>query len=50
MWRLFREYLTYIRQERKWWLVPLAALLLLLGGILVLGSTTGLGWAIYPFM
>lgn len=50
MWQLLKEYLSYLGQERKWWLIPLVIVLLLLGAVLIFGSSTGLGWAIYPFM
>jgi hypothetical protein len=50
MWRLFTEYFQYLRRERKWWLTPLIATLVLLGTLLIVASSSGLGWAIYPFM
>jgi hypothetical protein len=50
MWQLIKEYFQYVSGEKKWWLIPLVALLLLIGVVLVFGTTTGLGWAIYPFM
>lgn len=50
MWRLLAEFLQYLRREKKWWLIPLVILLVGLGALLIFGSTTGLGWAIYPFM
>jgi hypothetical protein len=48
--RLLAEFLEHLRQERKWWLLPLVVVLVSLGFLLVLGSSSGLGWAIYPFM
>ena len=36
MWQLFKEFLLFLRQEKKWWLVPLVVLLLLIGAGLVL--------------
>lgn len=50
MWRLLKEFLTYLGQEKKWWLVPLVAILILMGALFVFASSSGLGWAIYPFM
>lgn len=50
MWRVLVELLEYLRQERKWWLIPIVLLLVGLGALLIFGSSSGLGWAIYPFM
>jgi len=50
MWRVLLELLEYLRQERKWWLIPIVVLLVALGSLLIFGSSSGLGWAIYPFM
>lgn len=50
MWLLLKEFVFYLRQEQKWWLLPLVGLLLLLGAVLIFGSSTGVGWAIYPFL
>ena len=49
MWRLFKEFLLFARQEKKWWLIPLIVLLLVLGGILIFASSSGIAWALYPF-
>ena len=48
--RLLSELFDHLRQERKWWLIPLVVVLVSLGFLLVFGSSSGLGWAIYPFM
>ena len=50
MWQLVKEFVRYIRQEKKWWLVPLVVVLLALGALLIFGSSSGLAWALYPFM
>jgi hypothetical protein len=49
MWSLFKEFLKFARQEKKWWLVPLVVFLLLLGAILVFTAGSGIAWALYPF-
>ena len=36
---ILREYFDYLRCRKKWWLAPVILLLLLVGLILVLGST-----------
>jgi len=48
--RLLKEFLHYLWQEKKWWLIPLVVMLLALGAFLVFGASSGVGWAIYPFM
>jgi len=50
MWDLCKEFLQFLRQEKKWWLVPLVLILLALAALLVFGSSSGIAWAIYPFM
>ncbi len=50
MWGLIKEYIQYLRREKKWWLLPLVILLVVFGAILTFASASGLGWAIYPFM
>jgi len=50
MWRLFKEFLEFCRQEKKWWLIPLIVLLLVLGVILIFTGSSGIAWALYPFM
>ena len=50
MWSLIRDFLAFLRQEKKWWLVPLVCLLLLLAAIIVFGSSAALAPFMYPFM
>lgn len=42
---MFGEVWCFLRENRKWWLLPLIAVLVLVGGLLVLSST-----AIAPFI
>ena len=44
---LARELLDWLRHNRKWWLAPLLIVLLIVGVLVVLGSTV-LGPFIYP--
>ena len=44
---LFREFLAFLRHNKKWWLVPILVVLLLVGVLVVLGGTA-LGPFIYP--
>lgn len=50
MWSLLKEFLKFSRQEKKWWLIPLIILLLLLGVILTFTASSGISWALYPFL
>jgi hypothetical protein len=50
MWSLFKEFLSFARQEKKWWLIPLVMLLLLLGLVIVFTASSGIVWALYPFL
>jgi hypothetical protein len=50
MWALFKEFLKFCKQEKKWWLIPLVVLLLVLGAILLFAGSSGIAWALYPFM
>jgi uncharacterized protein DUF5989 len=36
---LFKDFWDFLRQNRKWWLLPILICLLLLGVLIVLGST-----------
>ncbi len=44
--RIVAEYLGFLRQNRKWWLAPVALTLLALGAIIVLTQ----GSALAPFI
>jgi hypothetical protein len=43
---LLKEFFLFLKQEKKWWLVPLLAVLLALGTLLVLAQ----GSSIAPFI
>jgi hypothetical protein len=44
--RIIGQYFQFLRQQRKWWIVPIALLLLLLGLLIVLTQ----GSALAPFI
>lgn len=46
---LVREFVLFLKQEKKWWLIPLAVLLLAVGAILVFAGNSVLAPFIYPF-
>jgi hypothetical protein len=50
MWSLLKEFFKFARQEKKWWLIPLIVVLLLLGAMLIFTASSGIAWALYPFL
>jgi len=50
MWQLFKEFLSFLKQEKKWWLIPLVILLLGLAAIIVFSGGSVLAPLMYPFM
>jgi hypothetical protein len=48
MWSLLKEFLRFCKQEKKWLLIPLIVILLLLGAILIFTASSGISWALYP--
>ena len=41
------DLLVFLWQAKMWWMIPVVAVLLLLGLLIVFGSTTGVGPFIY---
>lgn len=37
---LLQEYWEFLRDNKKWWLIPIIVALLLVGVLIILGSTT----------
>jgi hypothetical protein len=50
MWQALKEFLLFLRQEKKWWLVPLVLVLVLVGLVIVFSSSSALAPFMYPFM
>jgi hypothetical protein len=48
MWQVFKEFLLFLRQEKKWWLIPFVLVLLLLGIFLVFSASSPLAPFLYP--
>ena len=48
MWSLLKDFLKFANREKKWWLIPLIVMLLLLGVILIFTASSGISWALYP--
>lgn len=45
---LIKEFFLFIKQEKKWWLVPLLFVLLIVGAMLVFASTSAIAPFLYP--
>ena len=45
---LIAEFFQFLRQEKKWWLIPLVAVLLALGAILIVAGNPVIAPLIYP--
>jgi hypothetical protein len=45
---LLRDFMGFILHEKKWWMIPLILVLLVVGALIFLGSSTPLGPLIYP--
>ena len=50
MWQLLKEFMIFLRQEKKWWLVPLVVVLLGIGAVIVFTSSSILAPFLYPFL
>lgn len=46
---LLREFVDFLRHNKKWWLAPIIIVLLLLGVIVILGGTAAAPF-IYPLL
>jgi hydrogenase/urease accessory protein HupE len=46
MWSLVKELFAYMSARKKWWLMPIMFVLVMVGGILVLAQ----GTAVAPFI
>ena len=45
---LAKEFFLFIKHEKKWWLVPLIAVMLLVGAIVVLAGSSPFAPFLYP--
>ena len=46
---ILREFVDFLRHNKKWWLAPIILMLLLLGVIVILGGTAAAPF-IYPLL
>ena len=45
---LARDFLLFIKHEKKWWLIPLVAVLLIVGALVVFAGSSPLAPFLYP--
>lgn len=45
---LVKEFMLFIKHEKKWWLVPLILVLLLVGALMIFASSSPLAPFLYP--
>ena len=50
MWQLTKEFLLFLKQEKKWWLIPLVVVLLILGALIAFTGGSVLAPLMYPFL
>jgi hypothetical protein len=48
MWEIVKEFLTFLRKEKKWWIMPVVFFLLLLGLFLLFSASSPLAPFLYP--
>lgn len=49
MQKVVSEFASYVWEGRKFWLIPILAALLMVGGLMVVSSSSPLSPFIYPF-
>ncbi len=47
---LAKEFLLFIKQEKKWWLLPFIFVLLIVGALIVFAGSSPLAPFIYPLL
>ncbi|UCE58135.1 MAG: hypothetical protein JSU63_11885 [Phycisphaerales bacterium] len=45
---LVKEFFLFIKHEKKWWLIPLVAVLLVVGALVLFASSSPLAPFLYP--
>lgn len=44
---LFKEFLAFVKHEKKWWMIPLMVVLLAIGALIIFAAKSGLGPFVY---
>ena len=45
---LIKEFFLFIRHEKKWWLIPLVAVLLIVGALVLFAGSSPVAPFLYP--
>lgn len=45
---LVREFILFVKHEKKWWMIPLITILLIVGFLIVFASSSPLAPFLYP--
>ena len=45
---IIKEFFLFVKQEKKWWLIPLVTVLLLVGALIIFAGSSPLAPFIYP--
>jgi hypothetical protein len=45
---LVREFFAFIKHEKKWWMIPLVAVLLLMSALILFAGSSPLAPFVYP--
>ena len=45
---LLKEFFLFVKHEKKWWLIPLLAVLLLVGALVLFAGSSPMAPFIYP--
>jgi hypothetical protein len=48
MWQVFKEFLLFLREEKKWWLIPLITIFILVGLFILFAESSALAPFLYP--
>lgn len=46
---LLRELIQFALREKKWWLIPLLVLLVVIGGLIIFAQSSAVAPFLYPF-
>ena len=47
---IVKEFFLFIRQEKKWWMIPLVAVLLIFGALIFFAGSSPLAPFLYPLL
>ncbi len=47
---LFKEFLGFVKEEKKWWMIPLVTILIIVGFLMVFASKSAIAPFLYPLL